>query len=325
MSWTRYEPDNQSGHEPTWMELLLFCILLCGTDVPFMDNTRAIKSTMKEITWRFKIVWEKLALLHFQDFDSSQLHAEPRLLKVLNGFPSIGAMRQAWRLARNDTLPAAFRMLCNINDEYIASGKHPSKIYVSFDDVVLRIANWRNNPFFDRFTLRRRLLCKTPAPTVLARRRPFAFAPDADVALDPCSPSICTDIRNLLKFMPFESVPLNIWVSLDGLAIRKALRVAAVQFRGAITRWAFIRTSWGLLLDNCVAHAWTTSWHLAVPLCALCGYSCGRRQRLLLPLQHAKCTVVASSQLVIDNVHTAIADCDAILTTLKSLLAKVSG
>ena len=134
----------------------------------------------------------------------------------------------------------------------------------------------------------------------------------------PSSPSICTDIQNSLKFRPFESVPLDIWVSLDGLSM-KALNVAAVQFRGAITRWAFIRTSWEnrLILDNCVAHAWTPSWHLAVPICTLCGYSCGRRQRLLLPLQHAKCTVVASSQLVINNVHDAIADCDAILTTLQ--------
>ena len=154
-------------------------------------------------------------------------------------------MRQGWRLARNDILPAAFRMLCNINDEHVASGKHPSKIYVVFEDVVvvLRIAYWRNNPFFDRFTLRRRLVCKTAAPTVLARRRPFTFAPDTDVTLDPSSPSICTDIQNSLKFRPFESVPLDIWVSLDGLSIRKALKVAAVQFRGAITRWAFIRTS----------------------------------------------------------------------------------
>ena len=141
LSWTKYEPSRTRTHldgSP------LFCILLCGTDVPFMDNARAIKSTMKEITWRFKIFWEK----HFQDFDSSQLHAEPRLLKVLNGFPSIGAMRKGWRLARNDILPAAFRMLCNINDEYVSSGKHPLNIYVTFEDVVLRIANWRNNPFF---------------------------------------------------------------------------------------------------------------------------------------------------------------------------------
>ena len=314
MSWTKYEPAQQPGREPTWMELLLFCILLCGTDVPFMDNARAIKSTMKEITWRFKILWEKLALLHFQDFDSSQMHAEPRLLKVLNGFPSIGAMRQGWRLARNDILPAAFRMLCNINDEYVASGKHPSKIYVTFEDVVLRIANWRNNPFFDRFTLRRRLVCKTAVPMVLARRRPFTFAPDTDVTLDPSSPSICADIQNSLKFRPFGSVSLDIWVSLDGLSIRNSLKVAAVQFRGAIDRWAFIHTSGEnrLILNNCVAHAWTPSWHLAAPLCALCGYSCGRRQRLLLPLQHAKCNVVASSQLVINNVHDAIAACDAI-------------
>ena len=156
-------------------------------------------------------MWGKLALLHFQDFDSAQLHAEPRLLKVLNGFPSIGATRKGWRLARNDILPAACRMLCNINDEYVASGKHPSNIYVTFEDVVSRMANWRNNPFFDRFTLR---------PLVLARRRPFTYAPDTDVVLDPSSPSICTDMQNSLKFRPFESVPLDLWVSLDGLSSR---------------------------------------------------------------------------------------------------------
>ena len=35
MSWTRYEPGTQfDGREPTWVELLLFCILICGTDTP---------------------------------------------------------------------------------------------------------------------------------------------------------------------------------------------------------------------------------------------------------------------------------------------------
>ena len=60
------------------------------------------ESTMQEITW------EKLALLHFHDFDSSQLHTEPRLRKVLNGFPSIGALRQGWRLAGMTPYPLLF-------------------------------------------------------------------------------------------------------------------------------------------------------------------------------------------------------------------------
>ena len=267
-------------------------------------------------------IWEKLALLHFQDFDSSQLRAEPRLLKVLNGFPSIGAMRQGWRLSRNDILPAAFRMLCNINDEYVASANIPPTSMwflktwccaVPTGETALSLTDL---PFVgDLFA---RLLLQLFSRAGVLLHLPLTLT---------SSPSICTDIQNSLKFRPFESVPLDILVSLDGLSIRKALKVAAVQFRGAITRWACICTSWEnrLILDNCVAYAWTPSWHLAVPICALCGYSCGRRQRLPLPLQHAKCTVVASSQLVINNVHDAITDCDAILTTLKSLLAKVSG
>ena len=138
----------------------------------------------------FECSGKKLTMLHFQDFDKGILHGEPTLVKVLNGFPAVGSMRKGWRLVMNNVLPAAFLYFCNINDEHISSGKRPSKIYVTFEDVVQRIADWRNIPFFNAFTLQKRLRCKTQAPAALARRHPFCFAPQNDIFLDPHSPTV---------------------------------------------------------------------------------------------------------------------------------------
>ena len=189
-----------------------------------------------------------------------------------------------------------------------------------------RIANWRNLPFFSTFTLQHRLRCKTTAPAVLARRRPFCFAPHSDLVLDPHSPTVCDDVRSFLKYKPFESVPLEFWSLLDSIAIRRALRVSAVQFRGAITRWNFIRQSWVNRRETIAKlHAWWPLWHLDVPVCSLCGFGCGRRQRLLLPLQHAKCSAFASKDLQVQCIVDAVLQCDVILEKLHILLAKVSG
>ena len=133
-------------------------------------------------------------MLHFQDFDKELLHGEPTIVKVINGFPAVGSMRKGWRLVKNDVLPASFRYLCNINDEYLASGKHPSKIYVTFEDVVQRIADWRKIPLFSAFTLQKRLRCKTLAPAVLAQGRPFCFAPQNDIVLDPLTEAVLLHI-----------------------------------------------------------------------------------------------------------------------------------
>ena len=118
---------------------------------------------------------------------------------ILLRFSAVGRMRKGWCLVQSDVLPAALCMLCNINDEYIANGKHPSKSYVTFEDVTQRTADWRNIPFFSAFTLHMRLNFKTRAPAVLARRRPFCLASSTDVVVDPHSPTACDDIRRFLK------------------------------------------------------------------------------------------------------------------------------
>ena len=127
------------------------------------------------------------------------------------------------------------------------------------------------------FTLQTRLRCKTSAPAVLARRRPFCFAPHSDI------------VRSVMTFAASLNISL---LSLFHLsfgrfltALQSGAPFASLQCKicGAITRWNLIRQSWLNRSETtvCYAHAWRPLWHLDVPVCSLCGFSCGRRQRLL--------------------------------------------
>ena len=148
---------------------------------------------------------------------------------------------------------------------------------------------------------------------------PSASPPQTVIVLDPHSPTVCDDVRCFLKYKTFESIPLAFWSALDSATIRRSLRVSAVQFRGATTRWNFIRLSWANRRDTakCFAHVRRPLWRLNV--------SSGTRQRLLLPLQHAKRSVCAREDLQSHVILDSIRQCDDILERLHELLDKVSG
>ena len=115
------------------------------------------------VGWGQRYILPNTGFLKRTFFDQSQLHEEAALSKVVTGFFMLSTMRKGWRVARNDVLHTACRLLCNPNDEYVDQGKHRSKVCAPLEDVVHRVGDWRNNPYFGSFVITKRLCAETPA------------------------------------------------------------------------------------------------------------------------------------------------------------------
>ena len=214
-----------------------------------MDNARALKNTFKEVTWKFRVLWEKLAMLHCQDFDNELLLENPRLSKLSMVFLPVEACERVGGWCRTMFYQPLSDIILMTSTLPVASALAKYMSLLKTWCSVLLIGAISPSSALSRFSIG--CVARLLRPRFLPKGAPFALLLTVILFLT------LTALRSVMTFAASLSISLLSRSRLDSIAIRRSLRVSAVQFRGAIARWNFIRKSWVNRREAtvCYAHA----------------------------------------------------------------------
>ena len=112
--------------------------LLCGADMPFLARMRASGNTIRDASWKLRLVWTKLAELVSSGYDGALESDEGGRKQVFAGYPAVTMMQKGWRLGYSSVLPSALRGLHEMHQDASNTGEQQN-MYICGDSAPAQL------------------------------------------------------------------------------------------------------------------------------------------------------------------------------------------